>query len=101
MKKEKLRNIEKYVEELLREDELARKDDCYLIFKIITIWFPKEAGKTFSEVMFGAKSKGICFESITRARRKIQRKYPELRDDETAEARDKEQEEYKAYAREG
>lgn len=48
----------------------------------------------------GAKEKGISFESITRARRKVQNKYPELKDREMAEIRDREQEEYIKYSKE-
>lgn len=100
MKIERLRKLEKTVEDILRKDKLARKDDCYLILEVIRRIYPFEVGKTFANVMFNAKSKGISFESITRARRKIQKKYPELKDDETAELRDAEQEEYVKFSRE-
>ena len=100
MKVRKLRNLEKVVEKILRKSELAREDDCYLILEVVREMFPFEAGKTFAQVMFGAKSKGISFESITRCRRKIQKKYPELRDNEVAEIRNEEQEEYKKFAKE-
>ena len=100
MKKERLKNLEKTVEEVLRNDELSRKDDCYLILEVIRRLYPFEVGKTFANVMFNAKNKGISFESITRARRKVQKKYPELKDDEVSEIRDKEQQEYVEYNRE-
>lgn len=100
MKKEKIKNIEKIVEKILRIDELAQKDDCYLILKVIQNLYPLEVGKTFEAVMFGAKNKGISFESITRARRKLQKKYPELKDKETAEIRQAEEKEYIEYSRE-
>lgn len=100
MKKEKLQKLEKVIEEILRNDDLARKDDCYLILKVVEKKYPTETGKTFAQVMFGAKNKGISFESITRARRKVQKKYPELKDKKTAEIRNEEQEEYIAYSRE-
>jgi len=99
MKIARLRNLEKIVENILRNDELARKDDCYLILEVIRSVYPFEVGKTFASVMFSAKSKGISFESITRARRKVQKKYPELKDKETAEIRDAEQEEYVKFSR--
>lgn len=100
MRKEKIKNIEKVVEKILREDELAQKDDCYLIFRVIQQIYPTEVSKTFTEVMFNAKNKGIVFESITRARRKLQKKYPELKDKETAEIRQAEEKEYIEYSRE-
>lgn len=100
MKKYKLKRIDKIIKDILRNDELARKDDCYLILEVIRRIYPFEVGKTFAQVMMGAKGKGISFESITRVRRKVQNKYPELKDKETAEIRDKEQEEYIEYAKE-
>lgn len=99
MKIARLRNLEKIVEEILRNDELARRDDCYLILEVIRKMFPYEIGKTFANVMLGAKNKGISFESITRARRKTQRKYPELKDKEVASIRDSEQEEYVEFSK--
>lgn len=101
MKKEKLKKLEKTVEEILRDDELARRDDCYLILEVIRMWYPREISRKFEEVMFGAKSKGISFESITRARRKIQKKIPELKDSEIAQIRNAEQKEYIEFSREG
>lgn len=44
--------------------------------------------------MCNAKNKGISFESITRCRRKLQEKNPELRDEETAKMRNRKQKEY-------
>ena len=78
MKLYKLISLEKTVEEILRKEPLAREDDCYLIFKVVQRTNPELAGATFANVMFNAKAKGISFESITRARRKVQRKHPEL-----------------------
>lgn len=98
MKKEKLKNLEKIVEEIIRNDKLAREDDCYLILKVVEKVYPNEVGKTFADVMFNAKLKGINFESITRARRKLQEKYPELKEAEITQIRDKEQEAYIEYA---
>lgn len=100
MKVARLKNLEKVVKEILENDEYSRKDDCYLILEVIRKMFPYEVGKTFATVMFNAKNKGISFESITRARRKIQRKHPELKDNEISEIREAEQEEYKQYAKE-
>ena len=100
MKKERLMNIEKIVKKILEENELARKDDCFLILKVVLTIFPYDSVKTFTEVMSGAKNKGISFESITRARRKVQKNYPELKDKETTEIRNEEQKEYIDYSRE-
>ncbi len=100
MKKTKLMNLEKVVTKILQEDELAREDDCYLILEVIREMFPNETGKTFAQVMFNAKSRGISFESITRCRRKVQKKHPELKNIKIAEIRNTEQQEYIDYAKE-
>ena len=100
MKIARLRNLKKVVEGILRKSDLAREDDCYLILEVIRELYPFEVGKTFAQVMFSAKSKGISFESITRARRQVQKKYPELKNNEVAEIRDKEQDEYIEFAKE-
>lgn len=57
-------------------------------------------GKTFANVMLNAKSKGISFEGITRCRRKVQKKHPELKNVEVADIRDREQKEYIEYSKE-
>ena len=100
MKLYKLIKLEKIVEEVLQLEPLAREDDCYLIFKVVQRTNPELAGATFANVMFNAKAKGISFESITRARRKVQKKHPELVHAETEEARQIEQIEYIEYANE-
>lgn len=98
MKANKIKNIEKVVKDILETDELARRDDCYLILKVIESLYPMEVGKTFYSVMVNAADKGISFETITRARRKVQSKYSWLKDNKKAKARDEEQKEYIDYA---
>lgn len=100
MNKKRLEEIAKIVEKILRNEELARRDDCYLILRVIEYLYPGETGKTFANVMLNAKEKNISFESITRARRKIQGEFPELKDRETSNSRNIEQNEYREYARE-
>ena len=100
MKLDRLIRLDKIVEEILRTDEKAREDDGYLIFRVIQKTNPELAGSTFAKVMFSAKTRGISFESITRARRQVQRKYPELANKEVESARQKEQLEYIEYANE-
>ena len=65
---------------------------------MISKLYPYEVGKQFATVMFNAKNKGISFESITRCRRKLQEKNPELRDEETVKNRNKKQKEYIKYS---
>lgn len=98
MKLDKLIRLDKIVEEILLEDKLAREDDNYLILKVVQRTNPEIAGTTFANVMFNAKSKGISFESITRARRKVQQRNPELVNEEIEGIRQAEQLEYMEYA---
>lgn len=100
MKLYKLIRLEKIVEEVLQSETLARKDDSYLILKVVQRTNPELAVATFANVMLNAKAKGISFESITRARRKVQRNHPELVHKETEETRQAEQIEYMEYANE-
>ena len=94
-----LKRLEEIVEEILRNDQLAREDDCYLILQVISKIYPYEIGKRFETVMCNAKNKGISFESITRCRRKLQERNPELRDEETVKKRNEKQKEYIKYSK--
>lgn len=95
----KIIKVEEIVEEILRQDIYSRNNDVYLIFKYITKVYPYEAGRKFEEVMSNVSKKGLSFESITRARRKLQNKYPELKNERIANFRNKKQKEYIAYSR--
>ena len=95
----KLKKLEVIVEEILRNDELSRKDDCYLILQVVRRLYPYDVGEKFETVMFNAKNKGISFESITRIRRKLQEKNPELKDEEIAQKRNIIQNEYIKYSK--
>ena len=95
----KLIKIEEIVEQILRQDEYARNNDVYLILKYVSKVYPYEVGKRFEETMNYVSKKGLSFESITRARRKLQSKYPELKNEKIANFRDKKQKEYIEYSR--
>ena len=71
----------------------------YFILKVIEKLYPYEIGKKFKDVMFNAKNKGISFESITRCRRKLQKKYPELKDEKISNLRNQKQKEYIDYSK--
>lgn len=100
MKVTDLMKISAIVKDILEKDELARKDDCYLMLKVLERTHPEEVGKKFSEVMLNAKSNKINFESIRRCRQKVQEKNPYLKNEETAKAREIEQEEYMIFVNE-
>jgi hypothetical protein len=86
--------IKNAVANILEKDELARRDDNYLILRTVQEIEPIMASETFVNVMLNAKHKGISFASITRARRKYLNDHPELKDAETEQARREEEENY-------
>jgi len=88
------KGTKKVVYRILESDELARKDDWYLIQQVLVEMLPCNQGTAFGQVLQGMKYKGISFESITRHRRKFLEKNPELKDVKTEEARDKSREDY-------
>lgn len=95
----KLLRIEEVVEQILREDIYSRSNDIYLILIYVLKVYPYEAGKKFEQVMTSMEKKGLSFESITRARRKLQNKYPELRNEKIANLRNEKQKDYINYSR--
>lgn len=88
------KNTKKVVYKILEKDELARKDDWYLVQQTLIEMLPCNQGTAFRRVLQGMKYKGISFESITRHRRKFLEKHPELKDNETEQARREEEENY-------
>ena len=76
--------IESGVEEILREFEEARSDD----FKLVIGYYIRFYGIFELDEIFDGKVNGLpSMESITRARRKVQEKYPELNDPEIIKKR--------------
>ena len=94
----RLKNLQKQVEEVLKDYPIARQDDRFLITAIYLKYYDVPKGETFVEVM---KDRTLPpFESIRRTRQKIQETNLELRGDKESEAlRIKLQEEYIAYAK--
>ena len=88
------RNIKKTVYKILQEDSYARENDNYLILRVVQELEPELAGTTFINVMQKLNYKGISFEGITRARRKVFEQYPQLKVEDVEKARRKEEEEY-------
>ena len=73
------KNIKKTVYKILKEDEYAREDDWYLIQQVVIALVPGNSGTAFGTILTEMKYEGISFEAITRARRKVQEEFPELR----------------------
>lgn len=93
------KQIKNVVKKILEEDEYARGNDDYLILKVVQELRPELSGGLFATVMLNLKNcnkdKQITFEGITRARRKLQELYPNLRGNaETEQSRKKEEENY-------
>lgn len=93
-----LNQLKDIVEQILINDEKARKDDNYLILKVVEKLHPDQVGKSFNEVMLNARQNKINFESIRRCRQKVQQIYPELKDFNTATKRQQEIERYLEFA---
>lgn len=100
MKNNSLNNIQRIVEDILIEDVTARKDDCYLILRVVEILHPDEIEKTFEEVMLNAKKNRINFESVRRCRQKVQAEHPELKDEVTSFHRNRKMFEFSNFAKE-
>lgn len=89
-------DTEKIIKQILEEISITRGDDNLLY---ITYWRKIAPDISFIEffkrpVMHG----GVTFKRVERCRRKIQEKYPELKDKESADARLEETANYIDYA---
>lgn len=96
----RLHKISNIVARVLTENPEARKDDFILINYVYDeMGIPSNFDmRTMlkNHLIFGLPS----FESITRARRKEQKRRPELKDARTAEIRAAERKKYEEYSRE-
>ena len=102
----KLETLENEIKKLLTEDEEARADDMILYNRYVF----RHIGASSIELGAFAKAfidrkyriiKGIStYESVSRVRRKLQAKYPELRpSEETIKIRKEQEKLFKEYAR--
>lgn len=97
----KLYKVEDIVYQVLKEVPEARKDDFVLVVEVYNKIQPLLYGVSFEKVMLNHKELGLpYFESISRARRRLQNIFEELRPSkEVQEARDEEQLVYREYVR--
>ena len=74
-----LRTVESKVLEILKEDEQTRYDDMLLILRFYNRFGYLRAGDLpFEDVVKNYKSLGLpCFETIRRARQRVQSCFPE------------------------
>lgn len=98
--KTKLQKVEDVVKNVLERYPETRADDFKLIFAVYReIDFFHTTKELFCEVMLNHKKYGLpAFESVSRARRKIQKDNPELSNKKIQEARINKTSEYISYA---
>lgn len=102
MKIDRLYEIEELVRDILIKDKRARKDDFYLISALIQRVKPHVLSMQVIDALNKAKASNFPpFESITRARRKVQQREPKLKDEATDIARFNETSKYIQYAIDG
>lgn len=87
---------EAMVLEVLQEVEAARSNDYVLFAEILYRFYPEVANAPFYDALMFQRIP--CYESITRVRRKVQRKYPEYESERAKKRRAKQELEYRAYA---
>ena len=97
----KLYKVEDIVYQVLKEVPEARKDDFVLVAEVYNKIQPLINNVSFNQVMLAHKELGLpYFESISRARRRLQNIFEELKPSkEVQEARLEEQLIYREYAR--
>lgn len=86
--------------QVLAEKPEARKDDFILLSYVLDKMGVPSNFDMRTMLHNHEIFKLPCFESVTRARRKVQQLYPELKDKKTAEMRNAEQEKYREFAHE-
>ncbi len=97
----RLKELEPVVEKVLREVPPTRNDD-FLLYTVVAVTLNEDVNYyMFSQAMRRHSQLGLPpFESVTRCRRKLQAKFSELAaSDKTEDARDEEEKDYRAYAK--
>ena len=79
--------ITEVVEKILKTDKRARKDDEYLVYKVVEKIYPEQIDKSFREVMLNAREINLNIDSIRKARQRLQAKNKNLVDYEMHQVR--------------
>lgn len=97
-----LKTIEGKVKSILEKDEEARNDDMTLYLKVCNACLKGTGAMPLAEIMTQHKYLGLpSFESVSRTRRKLQAKYPELTGNHQAQRlRATGEKAYRKYAKE-
>ena len=100
MDKRKVKDLQKKVEAILRCNEKARSDDFILISEVLLVTNPEVRNMSIRSVLENAKGLNIpSFAGITRARRTIFKRYPELNPEFMKRIRNQENIEYRKESR--
>lgn len=93
----RIKNVQPLVYKALTDNPITRTDDFILVLEVLKNFVTAEM--RLETVLEHHTELGIpSFASILRIRRKLQRKYPELVNETTAEMRAKAETDYKDYA---
>ncbi|MBQ9607829.1 MAG: hypothetical protein IJV15_00120 [Lachnospiraceae bacterium] len=91
-------SLENIVYTVLLKNKQTRKDDFILVLEVIREYCPSLIEMKIKDIMLEHKELGLpSFESITRARRKVQKEHTELIDKDAKKIRKELQKEYKNY----
>ena len=75
-----IKKTSKLVKKILTEEPKARDNFCYLYYVVCLTKNTKALGMPFAQVLMNLRELNLPpFESVRRARQKIQRAHPELR----------------------
>ena len=92
-----IKTFEKYVIKVLQVNKRARTDD-FILYGAVLRRIGVSLDTTLRSFLANAKlDKMPSFETITRCRRHLQQKHPELQDKETTEARAEKIKDFKNY----
>lgn len=95
----KLNTMENIVLDILEVSPAARSDDYVLMWLVCEKLNPKICEFRLADVLYQHKELGLPnWETVTRCRRKIQEKRPDLVAPETAKKRREEEQIYRDYA---
>lgn len=94
-----LKNIESVVEKILERREDARENDDILYIYVCEYFYRGVSSMSCKEFFFSRKSMHCpTFASVTRTRRKVFERRPELKPKKVTEARNAMEEVYREYA---
>ena len=100
MDRTRLKDLHKLVEEILRVDDNAKVDDCYLYAILVSKLNPTACNYSFVYVMTHSKEFGLpILDSVTRCRRKVLNEFPELKIKEVQEKRAENENIHREYFR--